>query len=94
MITRLHKLSGQQIPEKEAGYLTDRTPKSDGVTYIPAENPDPRLTYNNFALVNVIKDGEETPLLVCDLQTAEAIAQKQQAKLLFDGRNVCVGVES
>ena len=94
MITRLHKLSGQQIPEKEAGYIADRSPKCDGVTYQISENPNPRLTYNNFAFVNIVKDGEETTLLVCDIETAKAIAEKKQTKLLFDQRNVAVGIES
>ena len=95
MIKKLHKQSGQEIAEKEAGYITDRTPKSDGAVYVLAENPNPRLTYNNFAFVDIVKDGEIQPLLVCDIETAEAIAEKKETKLLFDGRNVCVGaVES
>ena len=92
MLNNLHKQSGQEIPEKETGYITDRTPKCDGVTYVLSQNPNPRMTYNNFAFVNIIKDGEETELLVSDLETAQAIAEKKETKLLFDGRNVCVGI--
>lgn len=92
MIQRVFTQSGQTVKEKDPGYITDHSPKKDGIHY---ENPGlPAVAVNNgFYQIKLLANGQEKTLLVENQGTAEAVLKEKHPKLLLSEQNVVVGIE-
>ncbi len=97
MITANFKESGQTQKEKQEGYITDFSPKSNGVTYT---NPNPgdmsKMTpvKNGYYNVTLLEGAAERTLLVETKELAEDILSRSTMKLLiYEGVGMVGGVE-
>lgn len=94
MLNRTFEASGQTPKEKEPGYITDHSPKPDGVSY---ENPDvgaqPIEVNNGYCQIKLLAAGEEKTLLVQDKELATAILAQKTPKLLRNEQNLVVGLQ-
>lgn len=97
MITQNFKDSGQEEKEKLEGYITDFSPKSDGMTYT---NPNPGdmskmvAVQNGHYNVTLLAGTAEKTLLVETKELAEDILSRSTMKLLiYEGVGMVGGVE-
>lgn len=96
MLNDLFTQSGITKQEKDTGYITGEiAPISDGLDYT---NPTPgdlsRITEgeNGLYCLTLLEGPNLRNMLAIDRKTAEAVAQKATMRLLFDERNVIVGI--
>ena len=95
MINACFDASGQTRKERAEGYLsTPYTPVSDGVTYTCLNSVD-QLTegQNGHYPMTLLADASVKEVLVLNREVAEQIVKKGTMKLLFDERDIAVGVE-
>ncbi len=97
MITANFEESGQTQKEKLEGYITDFSPKSDGVTYInptPGDKSKMVAVQNGHYNVTLLAGAAEKTLLVETKELAEDIISRSQMTLLFyEGVGMVGGVE-
>ena len=97
MINECFDASGQTQKERAEGYMSSPyVPVSDGKTYInPAVGkPEAMVLGQNGHYMMTLVDGTSVKqLLVLDKTVAEQINAKESMKLLFDERNIVVGIE-
>lgn len=94
MLDEMFTASGLTQKEKPDGYITGAfIPQTDGVEYINL-NPGkaPVEVKNNRYNISLFNGTEEKIYLVETKEVAEQIAQLSTMKLLFDERNVVVGI--
>ena len=95
MINECFDASGQTQKERAEGYMsTPYVPVSDGVTYTCVVTAD-QLTegQNGHYPMILLADTAMKEVLVLNREVAEQIVEKGTMKLLFDERNIVVGVE-
>lgn len=98
MLDELFAVSGNTEKEKDEGYITpDFIPISDGIEYtIP--NPGDTTAYtegtggNDLYCFALLKNNKMTKMLADSKETVELVLSKTTTKLLFDERNVVVGI--
>jgi len=97
MLAQQFAAGGGSEKEKEPGYITEAyVPVSDGLEYI---NPNPGKeeaaipVKNGCYNVTLFGGGTDKTFLVENRQIAEDIISREKMKLIFDHRNVVVGVE-
>ncbi len=94
MLDTMFLRSGSQVKEKAPGYITEPyVPQSDGIEYVNL-NPGgaPTEVKNKRYNVTLLAGLESKTLLVETREVAEQIMQRSTMKLLFDQRNVVVGI--
>lgn len=98
MLDKMYAASGMEVKEKAEGYITPEfVPVSDGAEYT---NPTPGDTTaytegngdNGLYCLVLLKNNKMTKMLADSKKTAEAVLSKTSMKLLFDERNVIVGI--
>lgn len=96
MLNDLFAQCGSEKQEREAGYMSvPFEPATDGLEYT---NPTPgdlsRITdvENGMCNLKLTTNNSIRNMLTIDRKTAEAVMQKTTMKLLFDERNVIVGI--
>jgi hypothetical protein len=94
MLDEMFTASGLTQKEKPEGYITgEYVPQSDGIEYLNlTPGKAPVEVKNNRYNVSLFSGTEEKLFLVENREVAEQIAQLSSMKLLFDERNVVVGV--
>ena len=96
MINDCFAQSGQTAKERAEGYMTVIEPYTDGKTYInPHVGDATKLTQgaNNHYIMLLIADGTSAKNLVIEnREVAESILARAEMKLLFDDRNIVVGI--
>lgn len=98
MLDELFVSSGNELKERDEGYITPEfVPVSDGFEYT---NPNPgdfsSITEgtggNNLYCFKLFKNNTITKVLADSRETAELVLAQTKCKLLFDERNVIVGI--
>lgn len=96
MLDEIFVESGNQVKERDEGYEIVLDPVNNGKTYI---NPDPgnpdAITEGErgFYCTQLMQEGQPLKyVLIADKETADKIMQKSTMQLLFDDRNIIVGV--
>lgn len=98
MLGNIFTAAGNEVKEKDEGYITPEfVPVSDDVEYI---NPNPgdmsQITEgtggNGLYCFKLFKHGTEKKMLADSKETAEKVLSQAKMKLLFDERNVVVGI--
>lgn len=95
MINECFDASGQTQKERPEGYMsTPYVPVSDGVTYTCLNTIDQLVEGQNghYPMI-LLADTAMKEVLVLNREVAEQIVEKGTMKLLFDERNIVVGVE-
>ena len=94
MLDEMFTASGLTQKEKPEGYITgEYVPQSDGIEYLNlTPGKAPVEVKNNRYNVSLFSGTEEKRFLVENREVAEQISQLSSMKLLFDERNVVVGV--
>ena len=94
MLNRTFAASGQTPKEKEPGYITDHSPKPDGVAYENSNvGAEPIQVKNGYCQIKLLADGAEKTLLVENKELATAILAQKHPKLLRNEQNVVVGLQ-
>ena len=95
MINECFDASGQTQKERAEGYMsTPYVPVSDGVTYTCLNTVDQLVEgQNGHYPMTLLADTAMKHVLVLNREVAEQIVAKGTMKLLFDERNIAVGVE-
>lgn len=95
MLNACFEKSGLTTAEKQEGYVTDRSPKTDGVTY---QNPNPGDKANMVAVnnglyqVKLVKNGQLKTMLAANQEVAQAVVQRSTMQLVLDERNIITAV--
>ena len=96
MLDEIFVESGNQVKERDEGYEIVLEPVNNGKTYI---NPDPgnpdAITEGErgFYCTQLMQDGQPPKnVLILNKDIADQIVQKSTMQLLFDDRNIIVGV--
>ena len=98
MLDSIFIAAGNEVKEKDEGYITPEfVPVSDGVEYM---NPNPgdfsQITEgtggNGLYCLTLYKHSKQKKMLADSRETAELVLSKATTKLLFDERNVIVGI--
>jgi len=88
--------TGGSVKEKDPGYITDNSPKSDGVEYtnpFPGDLTACREMPNGLYQITVLTPQQTLKdFFVKDKETAEKVLTQTNLKLLFDGRNIIAGL--
>lgn len=94
MLDQMFTASGQTQKEKDPGYVTEAyVPQSDGIEYINlTPGKEPTAVKNGRYNVTLLAGAETKTLLVETKEVADQIMQLSTMKLLFDERNVVVGI--
>ena len=94
MLDEMFTASGQTQKEKPEGYITEEyVPQSDGIDYVNlTPGKAPVEVKNKRYNVSLFNGTTEKTFLVENQEVAEQISQLSTMKLLFDERNVIVGV--
>ena len=95
MINECFDASGQAQKERAEGYMsTPYVPVSDGVTYTCVNTLDQLVEgQNGHYPMKILADTAMKEILILNREVAEQIVEKGTMKLLFDERNIVVGVE-
>ena len=95
MLDICFKNSGSTEAEKPEGYITDHSPKCDGITYT---NPNPGdktkvvAVNNGLYQITLLKKNKEKIMLAVSKEVAEQMAEKTTMKLMLDERNVVTAI--
>ena len=96
LLDEVFTATGGTVKEKDPGYITDTSPKSDGAEYtnpFPGDLSACREMPNGLYQITVLTPQQTLKdFFVKDKETAEKVLAQTQLKLLFDGRNIIAGL--
>ena len=96
MINDCFAQSGQTAKERPEGYVVEDKPSTDGLTYLnPSVGDQSKIVdgANQHCVLLLIPEGTAGKKLVIEnRELAEKIVALPEMKLLFDGRNIVVGI--
>ncbi|MBQ5357425.1 MAG: hypothetical protein IIU57_04280, partial [Oscillospiraceae bacterium] len=92
MLNDIFTESGNEKKEREEGYDRELVPATNGKIYT---NPAPITAgENGLYCTQMMEEGNALKnILIATKEVADQIAQKTTMKLIFDDRNIVVGVE-
>lgn len=95
MLNACFEAGGQQKQEKAEGYVTDRTPKTDGVTYTnpnPGDKASMVAVNNGHYQVKLVKNSQLKTMLALNAEVAQKVIERSTMELLLDERDIITGV--